>query len=48
MACPRPLGKSAGFSSGKYQFGMFRNESAPQPIHQTLPTINSHHFAKQQ
>jgi hypothetical protein len=39
MACPRLLGKSCGFSSGKYRFGMFRNESTPQPIHKTLPTI---------
>jgi len=39
MACPRPLGKSCGFSSGKYRFGMFRNESTPQLIHQTLAFI---------
>jgi hypothetical protein len=39
MACPRPLGKSCGFSTGKYRFGMFRNESTPQPIHQTLAEI---------
>jgi hypothetical protein len=36
MACPRPLGKSCGFSSGKYRFGMFRNEPTPQPINKTL------------
>jgi len=39
MACPRLLGKSCGFSSGKYLFGMFRNESTPQLIHQTLAVI---------
>ncbi len=39
MACPRSLGKSCGFSSGKYRFGMFRNEPTPQLIHQTLCNI---------
>jgi hypothetical protein len=39
MAYPRLLGKSCGFSSGKYRFGMFRNESTPQLIHQTLAFI---------
>jgi hypothetical protein len=41
MACPRPLGKSCGFSTGKYRFGMFRNESTPQPIHQTLALMQT-------
>ncbi|KKN04784.1 hypothetical protein LCGC14_1093920 [marine sediment metagenome] len=39
MACPRSSGKSCGFSSGKYRFGMFRNEPTPQLIHKTLPSI---------
>ena len=32
MTCPLPLGKSCVFSSGKYRFEMFRNESTPQLI----------------
>jgi hypothetical protein len=44
MAYPRLLGKSCGFSSGKYRFGMFRNEPTPQLIHQTLPVIMKYSF----
>jgi hypothetical protein len=40
MAYSCPSGKSCGFSSGKYLFIGFRNQSAPQSIHVTLGVIS--------